>query len=112
MRIGVGSVDLSRVEAGPAVSGSAAQQAYDSAVKHLTEAQKKLTQDALGHAPEVTLKVDQALVDVAAMAVAAAAAALAREQNRSQNHGARPSATAAPERTPDDRRKGKVDVYA
>lgn len=112
MRISGASTNLARIEAGTAASGSAAQQAYDRAVKHLTEAQKKLTQDVLAHAPEETLKVDQALVEVAAMAVAAAAAALAREQGQSQSQEARLSAVPAPERTPDHRRTGDVDVYA
>ncbi|QTE31002.1 hypothetical protein [Pengzhenrongella sicca] len=112
MRINAASTDLARIAAGPAASGSAAQQAYDKAVKHLTEVQKKLTQDALNGAPDDTLKVDQAMVEMAAMAVAAAAAALAREQELSRGHEAPPAAVPEPGRSPDQRRKGEIDVYA
>ncbi|RYV51728.1 hypothetical protein [Pengzhenrongella frigida] len=81
-------------------------------MKHLTEAQKKLAQDAVNHAPDDTLKVDQAMVEMATMAVAAAAAALAREQDQSHSPAAPPAAALDPGRTPDQRRKGEVDVYA
>jgi hypothetical protein len=112
IRISAASTKLSGIVAGPAASGSAAQQVYDRAVKRLTEAQKQLAQDAVNKAPEETLKVDEALVEMAAAAVAAAAAALAREQDRSQGTRALPSAAPETERTPDQRRKGEVDVYA
>ncbi|WP_407342234.1 hypothetical protein [Pengzhenrongella phosphoraccumulans] len=112
IRISAASTKLSGLVAGPAASGSAAQQVYDRAVKRLTEAQKQLAQDAVNKAPEETLKVDEALVEMAAAAVAAAAAVLAREQDRSQGTSALPSGASEAERTPDQRRKGEVDVYA
>jgi hypothetical protein len=112
MRIDAASTNLSRSVAGPASSGSAAQQAYDRAVKHLTDVQKKLAQDAVNHAPEDVLKVDQAAVDMAAMAVATAAAALAREQDQSRGQETRPMAIPGPGPTSDPRREGQVDVYA
>ncbi|MGV8968612.1 MAG: hypothetical protein ACOH2F_20320 [Cellulomonas sp.] len=112
MRINAASTHLSRIVAGPAASGSAAQQAFDKAVKHLTEAQKKLAQDAANHAPDDTLKVDQSMVEMATMAVAAAAAALAREQDQGHIPAAPPAAVLDPGRNPDQRRKGEVDVYA
>ena len=64
--------------------GSKAEQAYRTAVKQLSDAQKKLTQDASNHVSDQTIQLDNAAVTAAAAAVATAAMAVAREQQQSQ----------------------------
>ncbi len=85
MRISAGSTNLGNiVAAGTAAGGSPAQQAYQKAVKRLTEAQARLAQDAANREPDDTIKIDKVMVELAAAQVAQAAAALAREQTNAQ----------------------------
>ena len=94
IRIDASTTKLGTIGRGSvAPNGSPAQQAYDRAVKQLAVAQKKLAQDVVDRAPEETIAVDRAMVEMAGAAVAAAAAALAREQSRAQEAHA---PTAAP----------------
>ena len=95
-------------------SGSPAPQAYDRAVKQFSDAQEKLSQDVIDRAPEATIKVDQAMVQAAALAVAAATATLSREQATSQS-AETPSQGPVKETEnprPDRYRLGDVDLHA
>ncbi|MEP7764312.1 hypothetical protein [Sanguibacter sp. 25GB23B1] len=113
MRIDASTTKLGTLGRGSAAAGgSPAQQAYDRAVKHLADAQKKLAQDVVDRAPEETIEVDRAMIEMAAAAVAAAAAALAREQSKDQEAQA-PASAEGVERSPRaGHRLGDVDLYA
>ena len=115
IRIDAGTTTLGRTGAGRSTaSGSPAQQAYDRAVKQLTDAQKKLTQDVVARAPEETITVDQAMVQAAALAVAAAAAALSQEQAKAQSAQSPDQGPAEERQTPrrDPYRLGDIDLHA
>lgn len=115
IRIDAGTTTLGRTGAGrPAAGGSPAQQAYDRAVKQLSDAQKKLAQDVIDRAPETTITVDQSMVQAAALAVAAAAAALSQEQAKAQSDQSPAPAPAEERQTSrrDPYRLGDVDLHA
>lgn len=86
-------------------AGSPAQIAYDRAVKALTQAQRKLSQDGLSGASEEQLKADQQAVELAQIAVEQAAARLAQEQKAAEARSV-PAVEQAPEAP------GRLDVLA
>jgi hypothetical protein len=115
MRIDAGTTNIGKIGAGrPAAGGSPAQQAYDRAVKQMSDAQKKLAQDVAARAPEATITVDQAMVQAAALAVAAAAAALSQEQVEAQSAESPDQGQAEEKQVSrrDPYRLGDVDLHA
>lgn len=118
MRIEAGTTSVGTTGgSATATSGSPAQQAYDRAVKQLSAAQKKLSQDVFDKAPQATIEVDQAAVEAAALSLAAATTALAREQEKAHEGQTSRAATPTPAQqteapSRDRSRTGDIDLYA